>query len=206
MKPAKNVLKPVHEKILTAIAKSLDALNMTEHLMIVGSLSDHVMGHREIELIGDVDVLLDTELCLKYWEFGEQLNEHGLISGFDVPDRPDTDWEFCCPTKASGRTFVVETDRKRWLTAWDNFQIMSKEICIDLKMRLSDFKQIENVERWVEAPRVRPTDESYLNEKAYKELRDNVESEEEDTIPSKDPHPEFGLHCNTEPSKKAREL
>ena len=80
-------------RILVALQSAVRLLNAPTELTIVGGLARFLAG--QANRVGDVDVLISNALCKRYWDFLEILSLHGIISMWDVLDRPSYPWEYC---------------------------------------------------------------------------------------------------------------
>jgi hypothetical protein len=83
-------------KILEAVRVAVESLNLNEHLAIVGSLAEYLAGGRKPP--GDIDMLIEEQICARYWEFVEILTKHGVNSVWEVYDPPNFQtWSPCHP-------------------------------------------------------------------------------------------------------------
>jgi hypothetical protein len=180
-------LSETHLRILRAIHAATRILRMQDHLKIVGGLARFFAG--ETRRVGDVDVLIAKPLCELYWEFLEVLSYHGIISVYDVIDRPPYPWRFCYPQVAHARALKADCDAS--LTGHTYAKL-------DICFKADDLDSIPNSRQWV-----RTADMERLKQMATAQ-RDQVITQghqefkeerrkEERTLDNSRVHPDLGL-------------
>jgi hypothetical protein len=95
-----------HHRILSALQAADNRLGMTDQLAIVGGMARHLAGDPTPP--GDVDVLIEKPLCVRYWDFLEILTSEGLRSVRDVLDKPSFTWTPCLPEIAHARALTID--------------------------------------------------------------------------------------------------
>ena len=93
-------------RIIGALQSATRLLQMTDHMTIVGGLGRFLAG--QTNRVGDVDVLIAKPLCERYWDFLEILSLHGIVSLWDVIDRPPYPWEYCCEKLGHARASTID--------------------------------------------------------------------------------------------------
>lgn len=164
-------------RIVTALQSATRILQMTDHLTIVGSLGKFFAG--QAQRVGDIDVLIDAELCKRYWDFLEILSFHGITSVFDVIERPKFPWDHCCPFIAHARALTVDCcANARGL----------KHANLDICFKASDLGVIPHSCQWV--PLLNPDDLRKLDATARAERISDKHQEliNELQDAEKDPH------------------
>jgi hypothetical protein len=128
---------------------------MANNLTIVGSLARALAG--DPSQVRDIDVLIDTPICERYWEFIEILVQHGIRPVFDLFDRPTFPWHPCCSVFAHARALTVDCAQTGRV----------KEANLDIFFKASDLDAIPRSGRWVHW--LSPADLAPLDEKAREE-------------------------------------
>jgi len=95
-----------HQRILEALSSAARILGMKEHLTIVGGMGRYLAGL--VQHVGDIDVSIKTPLCERYWEFLEILSLHGVVSVFDVLERPQFPWNPCRQRIAHAKALTID--------------------------------------------------------------------------------------------------
>jgi hypothetical protein len=130
-------LHPNQQRILAALRSAVRILRMPDHLTIVGSLAAFLAGEKSSA--GDIDVLIDAELCKRYWEFTEILSLHGIKSVYDVLARPEFPWHPCCDDIAHATALTVDCREH------EEHKHANLDICISA----NDLGSIPNSSDWV---------------------------------------------------------
>lgn len=175
-------------RIISALQSATRILQMTDHLTIVGGLGRFLAG--QSERVGDVDVLIDTEFCKRYWDLIEILSLHGITSFFDVIERPNFPWDYCCPGIAHARALTVD--------CCANMRGL-KHANLDVCFKASDLSAIPRSSQWVRL--LNPDELRKLDESARtKKISDNHQelvkelTAAETTLPNRRSHDELGLY------------
>lgn len=180
-------LNEVHLRIIRAIHAAVRILQMNDELTVVGGLARFFTG--AARRVGDVDVLIAKPLCERYWAFLEILSYHGIISVYDVIDRPDYPWKFCHPQVAHARALTADC------TASMSGLTHAK---LDICFAADDLDAIPHSNRWMRGANIedlKSMDEAtrartILNEyQGFQEER----RREERKIVKREKHPELGL-------------
>jgi hypothetical protein len=79
---------------------------MPDDVTIVGGLGMYLAG--KANRVGDVDIAITRSLCARYWDFLEILSLHGVVSLFDVLERPAYPWVYCHPQIAHARALTAD--------------------------------------------------------------------------------------------------
>jgi hypothetical protein len=95
-------------RILEALKAAVNTLGMIDQLAIVGGLARHLAGDPKAP--GDIDVVIEKPLCLRYWDFLEILVQKGLRSVRDVLVRPSFNWNPCITEIAHARALTINCD------------------------------------------------------------------------------------------------
>lgn len=135
-------LHPNHQRIVSALQAAVRILQMTEHLTIVGSLGRFLAG--ENQWVGDIDVLINSELCKRYWNFLEILALHGVRSVYDVFDRPQFPWKPCRQQIAHARALTVDCHANVLMS------VGMKHANLDVCFKAADLDAIPHSSRWVD--------------------------------------------------------
>ena len=174
-------------RILAALQSATRILQMADHLTIVGSLGKFLAG--QTQRVGDIDVLIDAELCKRYWDFVEILSLHGITSVWDVFDRPKFPWNYCYPSIGHARHLTID--------CCANMRGL-KHANLDICLKASDLAVIPHSSRWVR--RLNPDDLLSLDVTArtkrisddHQDLMDELKSAEKDPN-NRRVHDELGL-------------
>jgi hypothetical protein len=180
-------LHPNQVQIVSALQSARRILDLTaDQLTIVGSLGKFLAG--AVQRVGDIDVLIDAELCKRYWEFLEILSLNGLSAVYDVLDRPRFPWNHCYPTIAHPRALTVDCRAHA---------LGLKHSNLDIFFKPSDLSNIRHSCRWVyrlNPDHLRNLDEAarMITEDHQKFVNDLKETPEQD-LASRRFHDELGL-------------
>jgi hypothetical protein len=130
-------LSEVHLTMVRALQAAVRILDAWDHLTIIGGLGRFFGGTSR--RVGDVDVLIAKPLCEKYWRFMEILSYRGIISLFDVIDRPDYPWRYCHPHPlvAHARALTLEA-----LAGQEHAKL-------DISFAADDLDAIPHADKWV---------------------------------------------------------
>jgi hypothetical protein len=181
-------LSETHLRILKALHAATRILRMQDHLTIIGGLARFFAG--EVRHVGDVDVLIAKPLCQLYWEFLEVLSYHGIVSLFDVLDRPPYPWRFCRPgIVAHARALTADCAASLAGHTHAN---------LDICFCANDLDSIPYSQQWVREAKVEELKQKNAEERkriieeghrAFTEERRN----EYKTLPNLGVHPDLGL-------------
>jgi len=133
-------LHPDQIRILVALQSAARLLNAPKELTIVGGLARFLAG--QVKRVGDVDVLISSALCKRYWDFLEILSLHGIISVWDVLDRPAYRWEYCMELVGHARALTSDCESSR------KGLHRSK---LDIVFAAADLDEIPHSSRWMDA-------------------------------------------------------
>jgi hypothetical protein len=137
-------LHPNQIRILKALEDAVAKLGMRNHLAVVDSLARYIAG--EPKLPGDIDVYIEKPLCVKYWEFMEILAIHGIVSVFDVFDRPKYEWRYCRSIVGHALSLTIDCNAN----AICNIGLPGfKHANLDIRLAADDLALIPNSARWV---------------------------------------------------------
>jgi hypothetical protein len=132
-------------QIIGAIRSAMRILQMTEHLSIICSLARYIGGAEKLP--GDIDVFIEQPLCERYWDFIEILNLHGVISVYDVLDRPPFTWRYCRSSIAHVKALTVDCSTNALAGAGvAGFKHANLDICFTA----ANLRHIPSSDRWVE--------------------------------------------------------
>jgi len=120
-------------------------LRVTDHLTIVGSLAEFLNGEKRS--VGDVDVLIDGDVCKRYWEFLEILTLHGIKSVYDVFEPPNFAWYPCCQDIAHALSLTLDCCTNRLMSIRD--PVSMKHANLDICIKADDLGGIPDSSKWV---------------------------------------------------------
>jgi hypothetical protein len=130
---------PNHKIILGGLQYTLSALQLTDHLTIVGSFGTFLAG--KTPRARDIDVLISRRLCEQYWDFLKILCECGVKSVYDVDPRPEFRWEPCSTEIRHALSLRINTCQQD-----------EKEANLDICIKASDLDAIPSSHSWVLDP------------------------------------------------------
>jgi hypothetical protein len=131
-------------RILKALEDAVAQLAMRDQLAIIDSLARYVAA--EPKLPGDIDVFIDKPLCARYWDFMAILNTHGVISVYDLFDRPKNyEWRCCRSTIAHALSLTIDCMANVIFAGVPGF----KHANLDIKVTPDGLAAIPNSGRWV---------------------------------------------------------
>jgi hypothetical protein len=91
-------------------------------------------------------VFIEQPVCERYWDFIEILNLHGVISVYDVLDRPKYTWRCCRSSIAHAKALTVDCSGN----ALDGARVPGfKHANLDICFSAANLKHIPSSERWV---------------------------------------------------------
>jgi hypothetical protein len=130
-------------KILNAVRSALSKLNLTEHIAIVGSLAKYLDGSGKPP--GDIDMLIEEPICVRYWELIEILTENGINSGWEVYDPPGfPTWSPCHPDSIQ--------HAMHYAVGCSSSYHDHKAGHLDFCFTTADLAKIPNSSKWVRRP------------------------------------------------------
>ena len=175
-------------RIISALQSTTRILQMTDHLTIVGGLGRFLAGRSE--RVGDVDVLIDNEFCKRYWDLIEILSLHGMISVFDVIERPNFPWDYCHPLIAHARALTVDCCANMRGLKHANLDICFKASDLSAIPRSSQWvsllnpEEFRNLDNSARASRINDDHQKFMNELRAAET----------TLPNRRLHDELALY------------
>jgi hypothetical protein len=167
-------LSDVHLQMLRALQAAVRILDAWDHLTIVGGLGRFFGG--TTRRVGDLDVLIAEPICKRYWAFLEVLSYHGIISLFDVIDRPEYPWRYVRPHPlvAHARALTLES-----LAGQEHAKL-------DICLKADDLEAIPFSDKWIREGDIQKykdfkTDQERADYIAplYKEFKDERKREEQ---------------------------
>jgi hypothetical protein len=164
---------------------------MTDHLTVVGGLGRFLAGTDK--WVGDVDVLIDDQLCNRYWDFLEILSLHGITSVYDVLDRPTFPWKPCRRTIAHAKALTIDCCANV-LMAYG-----MKHANLDIYFKASNLDAIPQSSQWVrelDPDELRKLDDATRRKKINDDHQDLVRelTAAETTLPNRRFYDKLGLY------------
>jgi hypothetical protein len=171
-------LHPNQLRILAALKSATQALKLTEHLLVVGSLGPYLAGN--VKESKDVDVLIDADLCNRYWDLVSQLAREGIVPVYDLLDRPEgVPWNNCLSEVAHGLSLTIDR------CASPN---RDKGTNLDICVNAADLRHIPNSGQWVRWPfkqgavsKLCPAQREKRITEGHQDLLDHLRDEEQES-------------------------
>jgi hypothetical protein len=131
-------------RILKALEDAVAQLAMRDQLAIIDSVARYLA--TEPKLPGDIDIFIDKPLCTRYWDFMEILCKHGVISVYDLFDRPKNyAWRCWRSTIAHALSLTIDCMANVVYPLVSGF----KHANLDIKVTPDGLAAIPNSGQWV---------------------------------------------------------
>jgi hypothetical protein len=131
-------LHPNQIRILTALRSVGSILGMKDQIVIVGSLAKFLAG--TTSRVGDIDVMLGSKLCKRFWPFLEILDLFGVTPVYDLLKRPNFPWRYC--RRIVAHPLALTADTAAHLTGL-------KHANLDIVVKVADLKFVQDASEWV---------------------------------------------------------